>query len=107
MTSSGKTSVFSTEITGPNGIMLSADEKTLYVSHNVNADTTRIVKWPLNEDGSGGSIAEIATIKPCVADGMALDREGALWLTCYSHGTAWHVSPTGKILGMITTDQKL
>ncbi len=33
----GKTSVCSSEITGPRGIGLNADEKTLYVSHNISA----------------------------------------------------------------------
>ena len=102
----GKTSVFSSEITGPNGIGLSADEKTLYVSHNISAGTSKIVRWPLNDDGTHGAIAEVATIKPCVADGMAVDKEGSIWLTCYSHGTAYRVSPEGKVLATITTEQK-
>ena len=106
VTKGGKTSVFSTEITGPNGIGLSADEKTLYVSHNISADTSKIVRWPLNEDGTGGKIVEVAVIKPCVADGIAVDKSGAMWLTCYSFGTAYRVSPEGKILSTITTEKK-
>ncbi|HYO83739.1 MAG TPA: SMP-30/gluconolactonase/LRE family protein [Bryobacteraceae bacterium] len=102
----GKTSVFSSEITGPNGVVLSADEKTLYVSHNVNADTSKIVKWSLNGDGTHGPMSELTTVKPCVADGMAVDKEGAMWLTCYSHGTAYRVSRDGKVLSTITTEQK-
>jgi gluconolactonase len=104
--SGGKTSVFSTEITGPNGIGLSPDEKTLLVSHNINADTAKIVKWALNADGTHGPIAEVATIKPCVADGIAVDKEGAMWLTCYSFGTAHRISADGKDLATITTEQK-
>jgi len=106
VTKGGKTSVFSAEVTGPNGIGLSADEKTLYVSHNISADTSKIVQWPLNEDGTGGGMTEVATIKPCVADGIAVDKEGAIWLTCYSFGTAHRVSAEGKILATITTEQK-
>jgi sugar lactone lactonase YvrE len=104
--SGAKTSVFSAEVTGPNGIGLSADEKTLYVSHNISADTSKIVRWPLNEDGTAGKMAEVATIKPCVADGIAVDKEGAMWLTCYSFGTAYRVSPEGRILATITTAQQ-
>lgn len=102
----GKTSVFSSEITGPNGIGLSADDKTLYVSHNISADTSKIVQWPLNEDGTGGKMVEVATVKPCVADGIAVDKEGAMWLTCYSFGTAHRLGADGKILATITTAQK-
>src|SRR2546429_136992 len=72
----GRTSVFSEAVTGPNGIALSADEKTLYVSHNVSKSTSKTHKWPLNPDGSAGVMSELATVNDCVADGMALDREG-------------------------------
>jgi sugar lactone lactonase YvrE len=106
MIRNGKTSILSAEVTGPNGIGLSADEKTLYVSHSISADTARIVRWSLNEDGTAGPISVLATIKPCVADGIDLDREGAFWLTCYSHGTAYRIGPDGKTLSTITTEQK-
>ena len=41
-----------------------------------------------------------------VADGMDLDRDGNVWLTCYSFGTAYLVDPTGKVIQTITTAQK-
>ncbi len=106
VTKGGKTTLFSSEITGPNGIGLSPDEKTLYVSHNINADTAKIVRWPINADGTHGAMSEVATVKSCVADGIAVDKEGAMWLTCYSFGTAYRISPEGKTLNTITTEQK-
>jgi gluconolactonase len=102
----GRTSVFSEAITGPNGISLSADETTLYVSHNVSKSTSKVEKWPLNPDGSAGVMSELAIVNNCVADGMALDREGNLWLTCYSFGTAYRISPAGQVVGTIMTEQK-
>jgi gluconolactonase len=102
----GKTSLFSDAVTGPNGIILSLDEKTLYVSHNIGKTTSKIQKWNLNEDGSAGAMSELATIKDCVADGMAVDKEGALWLTCYSFGTAYRVTSEGSITHKVTTAQK-
>jgi gluconolactonase len=102
----GKVAIFSEEITGPNGIILSLDEKTLYVSHNTAANTSKIEAWPLKEDGTGGPRKELITIEGCQADGMDIDREGALWLTCYSFGTAYRVTPAGKITHKITTEQK-
>jgi gluconolactonase len=104
--SQGKTTVFSDEITGPNGIMLSADDRTLYVAHNVDKTTSKIHKWALKPDGSAGAMSELATVKPCVADGMALDREGALWLTCYSYGTAHRITADGRATQKVTTAQK-
>jgi len=105
-TARGKTSVFSNDVMGPNGIILSQDEKTLYVSGNTAKSTSQIVRWPLQEDGSAGPMSEVATVSDCVADGIAVDREGSLWLTCYSYGTAYRVSQDGKIQQKITTDQK-
>jgi gluconolactonase len=102
----GKTTLFSDAITGPNGIGLSPDEKTLYVSHNVSKSTSKIVRWPLNEGGTGGAMSEVATVENCVADGMVVDREGHMWLTCYSYGSAYRVSPDGKVGQTITTEQK-
>ena len=102
----GRTTVFSDEITGPNGIILSLDQKTLYVAHNVSKDQSKIQMWPLREDGSGGHRRELATISDCVADGMAVDREGSIWLTCYSFGSAYRVTPDGRITHKITTAQK-
>ncbi len=102
----GKTSVFSDAVTGPNGIVLSADEKTLYVSHNISRDVSKIVGWALNDDGSAGAMSELATIKDCAADGMAVDREDAIWLTCYGFGTAHRVMADGRISDTITTEQK-
>lgn len=99
----GKTTVFSEEITGPNGILLSADEKTLYVAHNTAANTSKIEMWPLAPQGPR---KELVTVEGCQADGMEVDKEGALWLTCYSFGAAYRVTPDGKITHKITTEQK-
>jgi sugar lactone lactonase YvrE len=103
---SGKTKVFSAAITGPNGIILSLDEKALYVSHNIAKATSRITSWKVNDDGSAGEMREFATVPDCVADGIAIDTEGALWLTCYSFGAAYRLAPGGRITHKITTDQK-
>lgn len=99
----GKPEVFSQEITGPNGITLSADQSSLYVSHNVAENTSHIVRWKL----PSGKMERIAIVEPCQADGMDVDRNGHLWLTCYSHGMAHLIDPaSGKSLATITTAQK-
>jgi gluconolactonase len=103
---SGKTQVFIKDVTGPNGIILGLDEKTLYVSHNVDKTTSKIAAWSLNDDGTGTGFREIVTLPQCVADGMAIDREGALWLTCYSFGAAYRITPEGKITHKVLTEQK-
>ncbi len=102
----GKTRVFSAEITGPNGIILGLDEKTLYVSHNVAKTTSKIHSWPLKDDGSAGDMHELVTVPDCVADGIAIDTQSGIWLTCYSFAAAYRVTPDGKISHKITTEQK-
>src|SRR4051794_21350017 len=57
-------------------------------------------------DGSAGSMSRHALVQDCVADGMAVDRDGAIWLTCYSFGAAYRVAPDGQITHKVTTGQK-
>jgi gluconolactonase len=102
----GKTTLFSDAMTGPNGITVSRDGKTLYVAHNTAKASSKIQKFALNDDGAGGPMAEVASLENCVADGMDVDSEGAIWLTCYSFGTAYRVTPEGKVTNVITTEQK-
>lgn len=102
----GKAEVFSQEITGPNGIELSQDQKTLYVSHNTALNTTEIVSWPIDSRGKAGAMQVMAKIEPCQADGMDFDSEGNIWVTCYSHGDAYKVSKSGKLLERIHTQQQ-
>ena len=69
---------------GPNGIVLSANDRTLYVAHNVAQAKANLVRWPLAEDGSAAGPKEVvAEIEPCDPDGIAVDAEGRVWLTCY------------------------
>jgi gluconolactonase len=98
----GKTEVFSQEVTGPNGIILSADEQTLYVAHNIAQNTSNIVRWSL----PSGKMELHAKLEPCQADGMDVDKNGNLWLTCYSHGIAHLIDKDGKSIQTITTAQK-
>jgi gluconolactonase len=106
--SAGEVSVFDNTVVGPNGIVLSADDRTLYVANNVAAANANLVRWPLAEDGSAAGPKEvIAEFEPCVADGMAVDAEGRVWVTCYSYGTAHLIDPaSGEVVERVTTEQK-
>jgi gluconolactonase len=98
----GKTTLFSDAITGPNGILISPDQQTLYVAHNTAPNTSKIEMFP----AAGGPHKTLITIEGCQADGIDVDKEGALWLTCYSYGTAYRITKDGKITHKITTGQK-
>lgn len=81
---------------GPNGVALSLDEATLYVSGTgspvrqlaVNPDGTLGEETPFVEDGHGG-------------DGMTLDCAGNVYLAVNSEVKAF--SPEGMLLGTLTT----
>jgi gluconolactonase len=62
---------------GPNGITLSADENTLFVSHG--PDSGGIDKYPVMADGSLGTMANLTTTFN--SDGMAIDCAGNLYLS--------------------------
>lgn len=80
-----------------NGIMLSADNKTLYVTN----DTT-ILAFTVQPDGSTRDRRDFATLPGDKgADGMTIDSAGRLYVTA-SQGV--HVfSPEGRHLGLIPT----
>jgi gluconolactonase len=104
----GEVSVFDDTVVGPNGIILSNDERTLYVAHNIAEAKSNLVRWPLDESGAkAGEKQVVAELEPCIADGMAVDRNGNVWLTCYSYGTAHLIdADTGEIIERVTTEQK-
>ncbi len=104
----GETAVFDSTVVGPNGVVLSADDRTLYVAHNTGEAQSQLVRWALNEDGSAAGSKEIVSrFEPCVADGMTVDADGRVWVTCYSYGTAHLIDPgSGEIVERVTTTEK-
>lgn len=104
----GTVRVFDDTVVGPNGIVLSADDRLLYVAHNVAEAVSHLVRWPLAEDGArAGPPQVVARVEPCVADGMAVDAGGLVWLTCYSYGTAHRIDPaSGAVVERVTTARK-
>jgi len=79
-----------------NGIMLSPDEKTLYVT---NGGT--ILAFDIRPDGSVNNRRDFAKLESGNGDGMAIDGAGRLYVT---GGPGVQVfSPEGKFLGTIPT----
>ncbi len=80
-----------------NGITLSRDEKTLYVT---NGGT--IVAFDVQPDGSVKNQRDFAKLEAGGAgDGMAIDSTGRLYVT--SNPGVQVISPEGKYLGLIPT----
>jgi sugar lactone lactonase YvrE/pimeloyl-ACP methyl ester carboxylesterase len=109
LTRSGQLALLTTELTFPNGIAFSPDEKTLYVA---NSDPQRAIwmAYDVRPDGTigNGRVFFDATAlaragKPGLPDGMKVDRAGNLFAS--GPGGIFIFSPAGKHLGTIVTGQ--
>ena len=81
-----------------NGIMLSPDEKTLYVT-NGNA----VAAFDVQPDGSVRNRREFARLEAGGSgDGMAIDSDGRLYVTAQQAGVQVF-APDGKYLGVMPT----
>jgi gluconolactonase len=92
----------SKELSGPNGIALSPDEKTLYVG-NWDPQAKVILRFPLAEDGSAGS-GEVffdmtgAPFEEGI-DGIKVDQAGNIYVS--GPGGIWVLSADGRHLGTL------
>ena len=101
----GKVTLITNELTRPNGIALSPDQKTLYVAQS-DPERPVIMAYPLLADGSAGKGRAVfgaeGLKKQGLAggfDGMKVDRDGNLWAT--GPGGVLVLSPAGEFLGHI------
>ena len=101
MLKDGKTSLIQ-DIPGANGIMLSPDEKYLYVS---NGGGKIIWRFDVQADDAavnGKPYIDLSADKtPGIIDGMKVDSQGNIWASCC--GGLHILTPEGKELGMIRT----
>jgi gluconolactonase len=108
LTPDGKLSLLTKEITRPNGIALSPDEKTLYVA---NSDPLKAVwyAYDLKPDGTIANGRVFASAQDLVGkhkglpDGMKVDQAGNLFAT--GPGGVHVYTPKGKLLGRIDTKE--
>jgi len=92
----GKVSLVVGKEVRTNGMMLSRDEKTLYVT---NGKT--LVAWDVQPDGTVKNQRDFATLEAGGnGDGMAIDSEGRLYVTSGDPGIQVF-SAEGKYLGVI------
>jgi gluconolactonase len=83
----------------PNGVTLSIDGNTLFVSHG--PDSGGIDKYPVNPDGSLGTMAQLTS--SFNADGMGIDCAGNLYLS-QSSKIVVISSTTGQKVGEIAVN---
>jgi gluconolactonase len=106
--SDGNVTLITKEMTFPNGIALSPDEKTLYVA---NSDPRKAIwmAFPLEEDGTVGpgrvfaDVSSSVPIKKGAPDGMKVDASGNLFAT--GPGGVLVFAADGTHLGTFSTGE--
>ncbi|NUQ19374.1 MAG: SMP-30/gluconolactonase/LRE family protein [Gemmatimonadaceae bacterium] len=109
VTPGGEVTLLTKELTRPNGIAFSPDERTLYVA---NSDPAHAV-WMAYDVAADGTIGNGRVLfdatplakqgKPGLPDGMRVDRAGNLFAA--GPGGILVLTPQGKHLGTIVTGQ--
>ncbi len=105
----GKVSLLTKEMTRPNGLAFSPDEKTLYVAQS-DPEKAIVMAFPVLADGSVGAGKVLFDATPMVKqglaglpDGLKTDQQGNLW--CTGPGGVLIITPTGQLLGRIDTGE--
>lgn len=74
----------------PNGLALSADDRFLFV---VESQRDRVLRISIQPDGRAGEAEVYAEDMARIPDGLALDAEGNLYVTCYASDCIYCVRP--------------
>ena len=106
----GKLTLLTKEMTRPNGIAFSPDEKTLYVAQS-DPEAAIWKSFPVKTDGTlgEGKVFYDATDNfkkglPGLPDGMDVDSKGNVFAT--GPGGVYVFNASGKLLGRISTGEK-
>ena len=103
--SNGKLQVIITDLTRPNGLAFSPDERVLYVA---NSEPKKLwMRYDVQPDGTVRNGQVFFDVTPStengLPDGMKLDAHGNLY--CAGPGGVWVFSPDGSHLGTIVTPE--
>jgi gluconolactonase len=102
MVKDSQVTLLTKELSGPNGIAFSPDERYLYVD---NWDLTRkvLMRYDVNPDGTiaNGKVFYDFTKdpEPVALDGIKVDEQGDIYVS--APGGVWIISSSGKALGHI------
>lgn len=100
VSSAGLVSQVANNLVRPNGVLLSPDERTLYVLLTVSTPPGRLMSYPILGPGVLG--APVTNSIPDAGDGMTIDTSGNLYLVQQNQRQILVRSPLGATLGTIT-----
>lgn len=101
----GKVTQIITDVTKPNGVLLSPDMKTLYVA-DTDKDGAYLLAYPVREDGTVAAKKVLYNFgKQRGIDGMVCDVQGNIYGTAGKEKAAglYIISPEGKLITIIST----
>ncbi|HEX2534413.1 MAG TPA: SMP-30/gluconolactonase/LRE family protein, partial [Chitinophagaceae bacterium] len=82
----------------PNGMALSADGKKLYVVCSFLPGIEQVV---IRADGSAGERSVLVHLPRTCPDGIAVDTEGHLLISCYAPNAIYCLGPDGQLTTLI------
>ena len=98
----GEVILLTKDLSGPNGIAFSADEKYLYIG-NWDLERKVLMRYEVRPDGgiANGKVFYDFTSdpEPVALDGIKVDQAGHVYVS--APGGVWVLSPEGKALGRI------
>jgi sugar lactone lactonase YvrE len=97
----GSVSIAASDLMFPNGMVISADEKTIIVAETFGACLTA---FDIADDGSLSNRRLWADIRPAVPDGICLDAEAAIWVASPSTNEVIRVLEGGEISDRLAVD---
>lgn len=90
----GSARVVAEDLGFPNGCAIAPDRRTFYVAESF---AHRLSAFAIAPDGSLTERRVVAELPECVPDGICVDTEGHLWVSCFGSHEFLRVSPTGEI----------
>jgi len=85
----------------PNGALVTPDGDALIV---VEAKAQRLVRVPIQADGSAGEPSTVAELPDTDPDGVALAADGSLWVTLYRPDGLVRIDPAGGDVDLVVDD---
>lgn len=102
----GEVSTAGKDLVCPNGVGLSPDGKTLYVAETF---TFRLSAFDVDESGQLANqrvFKQFDTLEADAVDGLCVDSEGAVWVTCPFSSEVRRVLPDGTVTDVVHTATK-